>query len=1675
MNVVAGRTISPFRLLAWLLLINCSMASPGGATDWPCYQNDARRSGVSSEKISMPLANTWVYEPAQPPRPAWPEPGRELHRIDFDYAPQPVIAQGLVIFGSSADDTVRALDAASGELRWQFTTAGPVRFAQHVVDGKCYVASDDGFLYCLDAGSGNLVWKFLAAPNDRQLLGNGRMISRWPCRSGVLVDGDVVFVAAGMWPAEGIYVYAIDRQTGKQLWCNDTSGCTSLEYPHRRAFSLGGVAPQGYLLASENLLLVPTGRSVPAAYDRRDGRLTYWRPGANKHNGGCWATIADGLLFNPAHGGNADAPVELGESGPRSGDGMIAHGLGSGRSVANLPGRHRVLVAADTLYAASKDAVEAIDLNKWRADRQTTGAVRWTIPFKRAYSLALAGRTLLVGGAGSIAAIDVDAGKEVWQADVEGQVRGIAASDGRLVVTTNQGSLLAFEHRGEGQPTVAPRRLGRLTAEPAPSPTSGTAADVVDLIKRERITKGYALVVGGRDARFAEDLASKTELHVISLLSDASIVTAERERLVRSTSLYGTRVVVQHSEQYDLSTLPTHFANVVVAMDGSDRVSGEDLYRVLRPCGGTLCFLDVPRANAERLLGEADVPPDEVRPWRESLMVVRGKLPGAFDWDSEVTSDHRLKWPLELLWFGGPGPDRMVARHWRASTPVPAAGRYFVLGERHIVAVDAYNGCQLWARELPGLFPARYPVAADDDNVYVTIGKDKNAVCVQLDARTGDLVKTYSNQPDPQRFSLVEPQTIEVAVGDDRSGEVTLRNTPAALELTLLTRDADVTPRDSWELYFDFRPATKRYGLYGRGTFHATVDVTTATWRPGNGPAHPNVESASQPSPDGTRIAVHIPWKEIEQLVGQKPQDFSFACALNAADQDQAVVQVRKFCTLHSVAISSGWAVFSLGEAASEAASLRVDVAPLEDLPEVARGPGRLPRRYPADPELLGRTHPLTDTASTIAYRRGHGCGGEISSATMQFLRSATIGMYDLEDDSGMRNFGGIRPGCGVTLLPAMGLLISSEGSATCSCSYSFQTSLAMAPASKRKNEDWAVFYDAPVHGTARSIAMNLGAPGDRRDDNRLLWLGYPRPYDDEPELGPAMRLSTPFDIEVEDGFGPYRQNADRVHVSGTDRPWLYTSGVRGLRKAVLNVECLRPIVSVATRQAPKIDGRLDEPCWDESFRLATAEEKGSVLVRHDADNLFIGYRRPAEIDRRGQAVPWKATTTGKDAAVWNDDAFEVLLSDSAAAQCIHLGAAASSAQYDALWRYVPSFPVISIPHVDSVTIDGNADDWQDHGFHMRSMVSRDGTMCPPDDFDPTFRLGWNDRGMLLVANVRDQTIVETENPRQLPQGDSIEIYMTRGRGGRPVFRLALGTGADPAHPELKTYFWDRRTIPVTARLKVETAARKTDDGYVVEALLPWRNLQFSPRAGTEIGVQIHFNDSDGPNDLFQAAWHPGSQPLSNRNAYHRVQLADAPTPPMEFKRGNKTDGEKLVRAESPYPYALRETPLGRSTEDSTWQGPCAVAVHADETALTVEMAIPWKTLADVGLVKKRLLLNLTSHGVLSARPTNGFQAMDFRSSSEIPTRPHTVRLHFAEMTDIPAGQRLFNVKIQGETVLEDFDIVKEAGGSRNAIVREFRDVQAADQLIVELVPKAEELTDVTAPILSAIEVEATQ
>ncbi|MEN3943790.1 PQQ-binding-like beta-propeller repeat protein [Prosthecobacter sp. SYSU 5D2] len=69
----------------------------------------------------------------------------------------------------------------------------------------------------------------------------------------------------------------------------------------------------------------------------------------------------------------------------------------------------------------------------------------------------------------------------------------------------------------------------------------------------------------------------------------------------------------------------------------------------------------------------------------------------------------------------------------------------------------------------------------------------------------------------------------------------------------------------------------------------------------------------------------------------------------------------------------------------------------------------------------------------------------------------------------------------------------------------------------------------------------------------------------------------------------------------------------------------------------------------------------------------------------------------------------------------------------------------------------------------------------------------------------------------------------------------------------------------------------------------------------------------------------------------------------------------------------------------------------------------------------------------------------------DYPPKAHTVRLHFSEPDGLAAGGRVFSVKLQGKTVLENFDIAREAGEAGGVIVKEFPGVSMGANLKVTL------------------------
>ena len=124
--------------LSLLLLAQVSVTAPGllFAEDWPAYRHDAQGTATSSEQLKLPLGEVWSRTSTYPPQPAWPDPAGQdyfhgRHALQptraSDRVFHPVVADGKLYYGSSADDTLYCVDAATGQTLWSFVTEGPIR------------------------------------------------------------------------------------------------------------------------------------------------------------------------------------------------------------------------------------------------------------------------------------------------------------------------------------------------------------------------------------------------------------------------------------------------------------------------------------------------------------------------------------------------------------------------------------------------------------------------------------------------------------------------------------------------------------------------------------------------------------------------------------------------------------------------------------------------------------------------------------------------------------------------------------------------------------------------------------------------------------------------------------------------------------------------------------------------------------------------------------------------------------------------------------------------------------------------------------------------------------------------------------------------------------------------------------------------------------------------------------------------------------------------------------------------------------------------------------------------------------------------------------------------------------------------------------------------------------
>jgi outer membrane protein assembly factor BamB len=296
-----------------------AMIATAEAADWPAFRHDAARTNISPESLPDGLHLQWKRQ-LPPVKPAF-----RKARLQFDAGYEPIVAGNALYVAQPHIDAVVAYAVDTGAEQWRFHADGPVRLAPVAWEDKIFFGSDDGNLYCLNAADGTMQWKFRAVPSKRKILGNGRLISVWPLRGGPVIADGTIYFAAGVWPLEGVFVYALDATSGQMRWVNDRCGALYGRNPHQGR-AIAGLSPQGYLVVNGDDLVVPCGSARPATFNRHTGELiNFTLPGEGRAPGG-WFMMADTQDAKDIRRGKVqfDKAVnsELHEGGVYTGDGV---------------------------------------------------------------------------------------------------------------------------------------------------------------------------------------------------------------------------------------------------------------------------------------------------------------------------------------------------------------------------------------------------------------------------------------------------------------------------------------------------------------------------------------------------------------------------------------------------------------------------------------------------------------------------------------------------------------------------------------------------------------------------------------------------------------------------------------------------------------------------------------------------------------------------------------------------------------------------------------------------------------------------------------------------------------------------------------------------------------------------------------------------------------------------------------------------------------------------------------------------------------------------------------------------------------------------------------------------------------------------------------------------------
>lgn len=725
---------------------------------------------------------------------------------------------------------------------------------------------------------------------------------------------------------------------------------------------------------------------------------------------------------------------------------------------------------------------------------------------------------------------------------LDGPVFESLAARDRLYVTTHSGRLYCFG----GEPVDSPHTFAYQPATPKPTDTAaGRKAGAI--LRETGIREGYALVLGAGDGELLEQLAVRSNLHLVAMEPNLNQVDSVRRRLDQA-GLYGTRVAIIPGTLAE-THYPPYISSLVVATEpqaiglSANEETLQQICERLRPYGGRAYL------GFDATAFTWDMLPVRREETSNSAVVLtrEGGLPGAGQWthqhgtsaNTACSDDDRVRLPLGLLWFGGPTNENVLPRHGHGPIPQASGGRLIVPGVDTLSARCAYTGRELWVRRFPGIghpftnleleqrhrqgsyvrmntppggLGAHYigsPFVSMPDGIYV---RYKTRV-FRLDPETGETQAEFAlpvsgdqrDSPDWGHISVWEDLLLVTAgvhvfredAPDGRfvsMADIRGPDRRATSSSTLLAYNRH-TGTAMWNREADIGYRHNAV-VTGKGTVYVIDGLSelavASLQRRGGRPSKPVIVALD------ARTGKEK-WRTASDAFGTwLGYSEEFDVLIEAGRHgglrelpDEPTDRIRAYLGSDGTVL---WdrAMAYTGPIAINGKTLLTAIYWRNSGKPYQMSTAQEGRRL----ELLTgkdvlRQHPLTGEDMPWTYWRTYGCGTANVSKHLVLFRSGAAGFADLEHDGGTGSLGGFRAGCTASMIAADGVLLAPDYTRTCTCSYQNQTSLGLIHMPGL--DVWTANHMGRGTGKVTRLGINLGAPGSRRAENGTLWIEHPR------------------------------------------------------------------------------------------------------------------------------------------------------------------------------------------------------------------------------------------------------------------------------------------------------------------------------------------------------------------------------------------------------------------------------------------------------------------------------------------------------------------------------------------------------------------------------------------------------